>query len=68
MPERIGRLLKSPAPTNISELISLLGIMNYYQKHLNQVETTLEPLHHPLYKGVTWKWELTEHEAFKQLK
>ena len=42
-----------PEPTNVSELRSYLGMLNYYQNYLPALATMSEPLHILLWKGGT---------------
>ena len=55
---------KASRPTNIGELRSFLGIMNYYYKFLKNVSTTLAPLYNLLCDGVKWHWGPEQEQAF----
>ena len=50
--EKIVAIKNAEEPKNISELKSLLGLLNYYHRHFQGFADTLEPLHNLLRKGV----------------
>ena len=58
----------APPPQNVSQLRSLLGMVNYYGKFLGQISTTLAPLYRLLKKRTPWRWGSAETEAFEQVK
>ena len=43
--EKTKAITEAPAPTNISELRSYLGLLNYYHKFPPNLRTTLSPLY-----------------------
>ena len=45
IPEKLDAILNAPTSTNVSELKSFLGMLNYDHKFLNRLPTILEPLH-----------------------
>ena len=55
-------------PTNVTELKSFLGLLNYYHKFLPDLSTTLAPLHQLLQKDAKWIWSQTQVKAFQQAK
>ncbi|KAI0240522.1 hypothetical protein LSAT2_008752 [Lamellibrachia satsuma] len=55
-------------PQNVTELKSFLGMVQYYQKFLPNLATTLAPLHRLLQKGVTWAWKKKADHAFQTVK
>ena len=59
---------KAPAPTNVSELRSYLGMFNYYQNYLPALATMSEPLHILLRKGSVWIWDVQQAKAFEKTK
>jgi len=48
--EKVKAIRKVPEPQNVSELRSVLGIINYYAKFLPNLSTKLAPLHGLLQK------------------
>ena len=57
-----------PTPTNVTELKSFLGLLNYYHKFLPDLATLLAPLHQLLRKDTKWMWTERQEEAFKKAK
>lgn len=57
-----------PAPTNVSSLRSFLGQVQFYNKFLPRLSTTLEPLYRLTKKDVKWQWASAEQTAFQQIK
>ena len=58
----------APAPTNVTELKSFLGMVNFYGKFLPNLSSTLEPLHELLRKGTRWVWRSRQQEAYDTAK
>ena len=48
--------MQAKSPTNVTELKSYLGLLNYYGKFLPNLATTLHPLYDLLQKDRPWKW------------
>ena len=65
---KVDAVMKMPAPTNVSSLRSFLGSIQFYNKFLPNLSTTVEPLYNLLKKNVPWKWASEEEVAFKKLK
>ena len=66
--EKIRAITKAPAPTDISQLRSFLGVVNYYCKFLPNLSSLLAPLHQLLQHGVKWKWGKPQQNAFQEAK
>ena len=47
---------------------SFLGMINYYQRHLPNLASVLEPLHNLLRKNVQWRWGRKERNTFEKVK
>ena len=62
--ENVEAVQKAPEPTNVSELRSYLGMLNYYLNYLPDLATVSEPLHRLLRKGCTWKWGEEQSKSF----
>ena len=43
--EKIRPILEAPAPENVTQLKSFLGMLNDYHRHLPQIADVLEPMH-----------------------
>ena len=55
--EKTQAIRDAPTPTNVTELRSFLGILNYYGKFLPNLSTKLYPLHTLLGKKTKWVWD-----------
>ncbi len=55
MPENVEAVLNAPTPTDVSEVHSFLGMVNYYNSYLRNLATISEPLHRLLRKDPSWK-------------
>ena len=56
------------APTNVQKLRSFLGSVQFHNKFVPNLSTTLEPLHQLIKKGTTWRWGTKEQAAFDRVK
>ena len=56
LPEKVEIIKNAQVPKKVTELISFLGLINYYHRHL-QNSSLLEPLHCLLRKETPWKWQ-----------
>ena len=68
MEKNVKAVLEAPEPTNISELKSFLGMINYYQNYLPALATVVEPIHKLLRKDAPWNWENEQQQAFETAK
>ncbi|PIK36208.1 hypothetical protein BSL78_26960 [Apostichopus japonicus] len=68
MPEKVKAIKEAPAPRNVTELKSYLGLLTYYGKFLPALSTTLAPLYDLLRKDTQWRWTQTEKSAFENSK
>ncbi|KAK6179270.1 hypothetical protein SNE40_011672 [Patella caerulea] len=62
--EKVEAINNAPVPTNVSELKSFLGLLNYYGKFLPNLSTMLNPLHELLQKDTPWLWSKECDKAF----
>ena len=67
-PAKVHAIQKGPAPTNITELRAFLGFVNYYQKFLSNLLSTLSPFHLLLHKGTKWNSTQSKQFAFDKVK
>ncbi|CAG2187289.1 unnamed protein product [Mytilus edulis] len=65
---KLKQFRNAPAPENVSQLKSILGLINYYAKFLPDLSATLSPLHNLLRKDITWRWTKECQEAFDKVK
>ena len=66
--EKIKAVKSSSAPTNLSQLKSFLGVVNYYGKFLPDLSTLLAPLYSLLQKEAKWNWSEKQQKAFEEVK
>ena len=55
-------------PTNVNELQSVLGLMNYYRKFVPNYSVLQQPLNGLLKKGTQWEWTAEHQQAYDNLK
>ena len=65
---KVRAIVEAPAPQNVSQLKSFLGMLNYYSKFLPNLSSVLAPLYSLLYKNTTWQWGMPQQTAFKEAK
>ena len=63
-----SRESQSTTPTNVSQLKSFLGLLNFYARFLPNLSTQLSPLHLLLKSTSSWKWGPEQQEAFEAAK
>jgi hypothetical protein len=66
--EKVRAIQDAPAPQNVSQLKSFLGMLTYYSKFLPNMSTRLAPLYRLLQKQVKWSWGTEQRRAFQDAK
>ncbi|MES9884563.1 MAG: RNase H-like domain-containing protein [Sedimenticola sp.] len=66
--EKVQAIQNAPTPTNVTELKSYLGLLNYYGAFLPDLSTILEPLHKLLRKNARWAWDKDCENSFVKTK
>ena len=66
--EKLKAIVEAPAPKNIQELRSFLGLINYYGKFIPNAATILAPLNVLLRKDAKWKWAKECQKSFELAK
>ena len=66
--EKVCAIVDAPAPCNVTQLKSFLGMLNYYCKFLPNLSTMMSPLYSVLHKKATWQWGTTQQSAFSRAK
>ncbi len=66
--QKIRAIKNAPKPTNISQLRSFLGIINYYNRFLPNLSARLTPLYALLSTQNKWHWGLEQDTAFQLAK
>ena len=64
LPQKMDAIVDAKSPTNVTELKSYLGLLNYYGKFVPDLATILHPLHDLLQKDAPWKWTKECERAF----
>ncbi|XP_031335480.1 uncharacterized protein K02A2.6-like [Photinus pyralis] len=67
-PEKIKSVVNLETPTNVHEVRSLLGILNYVGKFLPNLATNTQVLRELTNKRKKWEWSDAHEKAFKFLK
>nr|CAI5824872.1 unnamed protein product [Callosobruchus analis] len=67
-PERIDAIQNFPAPRNLRELRSFLGMVNYDSRFCNHYSNLTAPLLELLRKNHAWEWSDDEMEVFAKIK
>lgn len=67
-PEKITAILDMQAPTDVSQLRSLLGAINYHGKHIKNLRMIRAPLDELTKRDTTWSWTVECQKAFDELK
>ena len=66
--DKVNAITNAPAPKNVSELKSYLGMINYYQKFLPNLSSMLAPLNELLRKETRRHWGQEQMQAFQRSK
>ena len=66
-PSKVSTIKSPPPPTNVHQLRSFLGMIQYCQRFID-LAMIWEPLRNLTKKQTTWKWTKVEQTAFDQLK
>ncbi|PIK47183.1 hypothetical protein BSL78_15953 [Apostichopus japonicus] len=66
--DKIEAIMRAPRPTNVSELKSFLGIVNYYGKFVENLASKLHPLYTLLQHKSEWSWSNECEQAFMYVK
>ena len=68
LPSKVAAIDRAPAPTNVQELRSFLGLLNYYGKFISNLATLIHPLNELLKTSKKWDWTEECAKAFEQAK
>lgn len=61
--EKIAAIINSPPPSDVSQLRTFLGLVNYYQKFLPNLAAKLHPLHQFLKKKIPFYFNHEHNRA-----
>jgi len=65
---KLTAIVQAPSPSNIQELRSFLGLLNYYGKFISNLSTLLHPLNALLRKDSKWRWTKECQQSFETAK
>ena len=65
---KVEAIQNAPQPTKVSELRSVLGMINYYGKFVPNLAWLLHPMYELLKANQRWVWSKECEEAFSQAK
>ena len=68
LPDKFRAIEEAPAPNNVTELKSYLGLLTYYGKFLPNLATQLAPLYQLLWKERPWMWGQQLKKSFQTSK
>ena len=66
--DKVRAIVEAPAPCNVTQLKSFLGMLNYYNKLLPNLSTLLAPLYSLLHERTEWQWGTAQQTAFSRAK
>lgn len=66
--KKVEKIVKWPAPHDVSELRTWLGMITYYSKFLPSMATVATPLYNLLHKEKHWRWSEECERSFSHLK
>ena len=66
--DKINAVMNAHGPTDVSQLRSFLGLVNYYHQFLPNLATELHPLNQLLEKNHKWEWNANCEKAFQKAK
>lgn len=67
-PEKVRAVESMNAPSNVKELRTFLGFIQYLAKFIPNLSEVSAPLRELLVKNVAWHWEDPQEESFNKLK
>lgn len=67
-PEKVSAIVNVPTPSNITQLRSFLGLLNYYGRFIPNLASIANPLNALLCKGKHCQWSAECEAAFKKAK
>lgn len=66
--KKIEAIVAAPPPTNVTQLRSFMGLVNFYSKFCINMSDILKPMYNLLKKNVKWKWDENCSKAFNRIK
>ncbi|XP_045778211.1 uncharacterized protein K02A2.6-like [Maniola jurtina] len=66
--KKIEAIVAAPPPTNVTQLRSFMGLVNFYSKFCSNMSDILKPMYNLLKKNVKWNWDKKCTNAFHKIK
>lgn len=66
--DKVNQIINTPAPTNLQELRSVLGFLNFYDRFISDKATLMHPLYELLKSEQVFKWTSKCQKAFDKSK
>lgn len=67
-PKKVAAVADSPAPKNVSEVLSFVGFANFYRRFIDNFSKVARPLHELTKKDRKFEWTESQQKAFDTLK
>ena len=67
-PEKVEAIRNAPVPTNLNELLSLIGLVTYYSKFVHKFSEIMCPLYDLTKKNVPFVWGKRQDCAYRAIK
>ena len=67
-PSKLQAIVDYPVPTNLAELRTFLGMVQYLAKFCQHLSTASQPLRQLEKKEVEWHWQRPQSKAFNEIK
>ena len=66
MTAKLDAIAQASAPLTVKQLLSFLGLLNYYSSFIPNLATIVPPLNRLLQEDVTWNWDSKCAQAFTE--
>ncbi|KAG8232361.1 hypothetical protein J437_LFUL008829 [Ladona fulva] len=67
-PDKVATNMDMPQPTNITEVMRLLGIVHYQLKYIDHLSNFTQPLHNLLKVDTEFRWTLIHNQTVEEIK
>ncbi len=67
-PDKVRAIAELEPPKNVSELRTVLGMLNYVAKFIPNMSAELKPITNLLRRDTCWQWEHAQEAAFQRVK
>ena len=67
-PEKVQAICEAPSPESAGELRSLLGMVGYFSRYIEDFAAITNPLRSLTRRNATWQWSTNQQQALETLK